>query len=332
MVWSRFERWCRIRLSTHPRLRSYASAVRRKAVPARWRALASRHWDERVGEVEAGRQKGWLDWQLVEEEHVRPQISGDPRVYYLQHFFEHHVDGLPVRRALSLGCGGGNLERALIEIGAARSIDAFDVSPESIRLAGELADAAGLEGRIRYEVADLDQIELPRAAYDVAIAKMALHHLENLEHVYEQVRRSLKPHGRFLINEFVGPSRFQWTDLQLELMNELLAALPPEVRRAAPFRRVVRPELEDMKTLDPSESVRSAEIVPLLAEHFEIVEHKPYGGTLLHILLSHVMDAFDFDNEDHLSILRLLFVFERTLIRHSVLPSDFVYLVARPRS
>ncbi len=329
---NRLERWCRLRLSKHPRLRALASEVRRRVMPSRWGALASQHWDDRVGDVEAGRQRGWLDWPLVEEEHIRLQISGDPQVYYLQYFFDQHVEERPVGRILSLGCGGGNLERALVEIGVAQRVDGFDVSPESIRLANQLASEAGLGDRLHYEVVDIDQIELPTGAYDVVIAKMALHHLENLEHIYQQVQACLKPGGVLMINEFVGPSRFQWTDLQLQLMNEVLQVLPEKARKAAPFLRVLRPELEDMITLDPSESVRSAEVIPVLEQYFEIIDFKPYGGTLLHILLSHVMPGFDLEDEKDLSILRLMFLYERTLIEHEVLPSDFAFLVARPRT
>ncbi|MEM7582946.1 MAG: class I SAM-dependent methyltransferase [Acidobacteriota bacterium] len=330
-MWRRFERWCRIRLSAHPRLRAVASSLRRRLMPSRWAALASRHWDERVGDVEAGRQRGWLDWPLVEVEHVRPQISGDPEVYYLQYFFERHMGFKPAASILSLGCGGGNLERALIDVGMAHRVEGIDVSPESIRLANELAAQAGLGDRLRYRVGDIDGIELPEDTHDVVIAKMALHHLENLEHIYEQIRRTLKPGGLLMINEFVGPSRFQWTDQQLQLMNELLERLPKKARRAAPFARILRPELEDMKTLDPSESVRSAEVIPVLEQSFEVVDLKPYGGTLLHILLSHVMAGFDLEDEKDLSILRLMFLYERTLVEHQVIPSDFAFLVARPR-
>ena len=330
-MWADLERWIRRQLSTRPRLRSVASAARRRLMPARWRAAASRHWDARVGEVEAGRQRGWLDWPFVEEEYVRPWISGDRGIGYLPYLFDRHVERLPAERVLSLGCGGGNLERAMVDLGLARRIDAYDVSPESIRLAGELAAAAGMAEQIRYSVADLDRVELPRQSYDVVFVKMALHHLERLEHVYEQIRRSLAPGGIFMFNEYVGPSRFQWTDLQLELMNELLAILPERQRRLPPFERVARPDLEDMKTLDPSEAVRSAEIMPLLGDDFEILEHRPFGGTLLHILLSHVMAAFDLADEKERSILRLMFLYERTLIRHGVLASDFACVVARPR-
>ncbi len=325
------EHWIRRQLSTRPRLRSLAAVARRLLVPSRWRARASQHWDSQVGEVEAGHQRGWLDWPILEEEYVRPWISGDSEEGYLPYLFKRHLDELPASRVLSLGCGGGNLERAMIDLRLAERIDAFDVSPESIRLAAELAASAGMAERIRYAVADLDHLELPPGTYDVVIAKMALHHLENLERVYRQIRQSLLPGGIFMFNEFVGPSRFQWTNLQLELMNELLEALPERQRRAAPFKRVVRPDLEDMKTLDPSESVRSEEIVPLLAECFDVVDHRPYGGTLLHILLSHVMASFDLEDAKDLSILRLMFLHERTLIRQGVLPSDFACVVARPR-
>ncbi len=328
-MWTELERWTRRRLSAYPRLRGLALAVRRRLARVRGPALASRHWDRRVSEVEAGAGQGWLDWPIVEEEYVRPQVSGDSRVGYRQYFVDRYLS-TPAERILSLGCGGGNLERLLIGDGAAEQVDGFDVSPDSIRLAEQLAASAGMAERIRYAVADLDTLELRPASYDAVVAKMALHHLEDLEHVYSQVRCSLKPGGVFMFNEFVGPSRFQWTDLQLELMNELLRALPERQHKAAPFTRIVRPKLADMKILDPSEAVRSAEILPLLERHFEVVEYKPYGGTLLHILLSHVMPAFDLEDERDLSILRLLFLYEKTLVRQRALPSDFAFVVARP--
>ena len=330
MMASRIESWLKRRLAPHPQLWRLARAARRRLRIPRGRP-ATRLWDERVEGVESGERKGWLDWELIEVEHIRPQVSGDREVYYLEHFVATHLAARPVERALSLGCGGGNLERALLAMGAAREIDAYDSSPESIRLARELAARAGLDGRIHYHVADLNRSELPAAAYDCAVAKMALHHFERLEHVYEQVRRALKPAGVFMFNEFVGPSRFQWSDLQLELANRILEVIPERNRRRAPLPRFERPTVREMIEEDPTESVRSSEILPLLERSFEIVELRPYGGTLLNLLLSHLMPTFELEDTDQLALLRLLFLFERTLIEHGALPSDFAYVVARPR-
>lgn len=53
-----------------------------------------------------------------------------------------------------------------------------------------------------------------------------LHHITNLEHLLEQVRIALCPGGLFVVLEYVGPSRFQWSDKVDYLMNRMLAALP----------------------------------------------------------------------------------------------------------
>ncbi len=296
--------------------------------------MATKHWDQTVAKVETKTLKGWLGWEFVEREYIRPSVSGDPDVYYLHHFLDVHLPRRPVARALSLGCGGGNLERALIDLNAATTIDAYDFSPESIRLAQELAEQARMAGRIHYDIRDINQIVLPRGQYDFVVAKMALHHFERLEHVFEQVRLSLKPGGVFLFNDFIGPSRFQWTDLQLELMNAILEVLPDRNRYSEVsngfLHRIDRPSVEGMIQMDPSEAVRSAEILPALRNAFEIIEYRPYGGTLAHILLTHVMASFDLQNEDQRSLLKMFFLLEKTLIRHGVLPSDFAYGVAKP--
>lgn len=318
--------WVKTRLRHHPQLFRWARDARRQLRVMRSAVLPQNYWDDSVADVEVGGPRGWLDSEFVEVEYIRPQISGDKDVDYLRHFLQQHVPQRPVSRALSLGCGGGNLERALIALDAAQQIDAFDASPESIRLAGQLAQEAGCGDRIHYDVRDIDRIQLPLATYDFVVIKMALHHFENLEQVYQQIRRSLRPGGLFMFNEFVGPTRFQWSDVQLQLINELLQTFP-DAHRTVPF--IDRPTIAQMIAEDPTESLRSAEIMPLLGDYFEIVEHKPYGGTLLNLLLTETLHTFDTKREDDRHFLHGLFDFERSKIETAELPSDFAYVVAK---
>ena len=289
----------------------------------------SEHWDEMVSKVESKEFKGWLDYELIECEYIRPQISGDPQVYYLQHFIDRNLRELPVERALSLGCGGGNLERFFIQENIVRTMDANDASPGSIDLARRLADEAGMGDRLSYEVADANRLQLEASVYDFVVAKMSLHHFDALEHIYDQVSRSLKPDGVFMFNEFIGPTKYQWSDLQLELMNEILELLPPELKAGAP-EYLSRPTIEQMDAVDPTEAIRSGEIMSVLERWFSVVEYRPYGGTILQILLAHVMGNFDLERAEHLAVLRLIFLLEKTLVSHRVLPSDFAYVIARP--
>jgi len=253
----------------------------------------------------------------------------------VRYFVRKYWRTVPVERGLSLGCGGGNLERGLLlKNNAAARIDAYDASTESIRLATQLAADAGLADVLHYAVADINTLQLPETSYDFAVAKMSLHHFDDLDHVYAQVRKSLKPHGVFVFNEFVGPDRFQWTDAQLDLCNQILNVLPKHLRISSVTGRyldeITRPTVAEMCAMDPTEAVHSSQILPLLSKYFEIVEIRKYGGTLLHLLLNHVMANFDTSVPSEEALLRLIFAYEKTLHEKGVLESDFCFVVARP--
>lgn len=144
----------------------------------------------------------------------------------------------------------------------------------------------------------------------------------------------MKPEGLFVLVEYVGPSQFQWTDKQLGIINDLLRILPAKYKNniSIPFtvkECAERPSLEHMNTLDPSEAIRSAEIVPLLKRHFNIIEKRDFGGTLLNVLLHNIAGNFDEGNAEDIAFLELLSYFERTLVAEEVLPSDFTFIIAK---
>ena len=84
-----------------------------------------------------------------------------------------------------------------------------------------------------------------------------------------------------------------------------------------------------MLASDPSEAVRSDEIVPLLAERFDIVERTPLGGSLLQFLLHGI--AGNLHDAAAQPWLELLFEIEDRLMALGEIQSDFVYLAARSR-
>jgi hypothetical protein len=82
--------------------------------------------------------------------------------------------------------------------------------------------------------------------------------------------------------------------------------------------------------IDPSEAVRSEDILPLVRERFHVEYESLQNGTLMHMLFPLLNSGLsnrggrDFD-----SIVRLVLYFEDVLIRSGVLASDFVFLVCR---
>ena len=94
------------------------------------------------------------------------------------------------RAVVDLGCGFGWFCRWAREQGAA-SVLGLDVSEKMLaRARAETVDKA-----IVYERADLDRLELPEAAFDLAYSALALHYLENLAGMLATVHRALRPGG-----------------------------------------------------------------------------------------------------------------------------------------
>ena len=278
----------------------------------------------------------WLQHPLVQER-INLKISGAPQINRFEYFLHRYLEGkMPVERALTLGSGLGELERGLCQYGFARSHQGVDLSDEAVRIAAEKARAAGSD-HLSYRAADLNTIKLERQAYDVIFGVSSVHHIDNLEYLFRQVQQALKPGGYFFLDEFIGPSRFQWTDTQLQSINGQLGLLPKELRRRISDRkkfkeRVIRETVDEIIASDPSEAVRSSEIVPLLTEYFKIVEIKGYGGAILHQLLYDIAGNFCQENAGSLEQLRRLFTLEDELMASGTVSNDFAVIIATTKA
>lgn len=237
----------------------------------------------------------------------------------------------PLVRCASLGCGFGGLERDLVRRGTVEDIEGYDPSEGAIAEARRLAADLGY-GKIRYQTVDLADLVLPEAQFDAIFTHTSLHAVEALESVVATVRRALKPGGLFHLNEFLGPSRFQWTDMQVHLINEFLGTLPERLLETPAGRKppVERPTVEHMMAVHPTQAVRSSDIRKVLARHFDIVEERPFGGTLLHMGLNDIAQNFDENNPEDVAHLERFFAFEDQMLTNGTLGSDFALLTAAP--
>ena len=255
--------------------------------------------------------------------HHSERVTGDPARDWLRNWSHRWFVGDRLR-VLVLGCGEGWLERTAAQWPFVERIDAVDLAPEAIERARAQAPA-----KVRYGVVDLNTDALEENAYDVVVAHMILHHVENLEHALGQIERAMKRDATFIVNEYVGPKRFQFSDDVLEKINMLLRCLPVRLRNGCEAKE--RPPLRLMIDLDPSEAVRSDELLPMIEKRFEVLERKDVGGTLLQHLLYDIVKNFRFEAPKERAMIELLCEYEGMLVDRGQLPSDFVICAARKR-
>jgi ubiquinone/menaquinone biosynthesis C-methylase UbiE len=273
----------------------------------------------------------WIELPEVAS-YVHRRATGDPNTDWVSHS-ERFMDEMPKpRTALSLGCGTGIIERIVRKRDICQSIDGYDVADAAIETARNLAIAEGLSG-LNYRVADLHTLVLPPDTYDVVYAHAILHHIFYLERLLEQIYNTLKPGGVLVVYEYVGPSQMQFPPEHLKIADALLRLIPERYRH---FRRwsgikneAPRLSLADMNTTDPSEAIRSAEIVSLIRSRFESLYYRDIGGTLLLLVLNEISGNFESTDPLAISIVGSLIDIEDTLIESESLLSYHAYIVAR---
>ena len=232
---------------------------------------------------------------------------------------------------MSFGCGGGGQEMLAAERGLAERIVGYDRSPNAIQQARETSSARGFPN-VEFEVGDPLAVELS-VRPTVVLFTTELHRVPDLGAYLGLLRERLTPGGWVLANEYVGPSRFQFTDRQARIVEEILAILPDRLRwdYVNNTRKLFAEKLplSYMEEEAPREAVSSEAIAATLERHFDVVTCRGYGGTILNPLLSRIVGNFDPDAEADVAILRLLAYVERLLISEAGLPNDFAVFAAR---
>lgn len=251
--------------------------------------------------------------------HLNERATGDPARDWLTSWAHRWFVGDQLR-VLVLGCGEGWLERGIAQWPFIARIHAVDFAEEAVARARTAAQ--GID-KITYGVVDLNRDELPRNAYDVVLAHSVLHHVANLEHAYAQIEGSMRPDATLIVNEYAGPARFQFSDDVLSIMNTLLRCLGRQPR--------ARPSEEQMIANDPTEAVRSDELIAFTEKFFDVRERKNIGGTILQHLLYEIAGDYRFEVPRERAIVEILCTIEAMLIDSGRVPCDYVIVAARKR-
>lgn len=293
-------------------------------------AVTASYWNDWDEKRNASRFR-WEEWsahplvrRIVHENVFGPGNAN--LIAFLKNTYPHFAN----RRALSLCAGDGSFEKRLVENGVFGRITGMDLSENRVRIANANSpDPAVLD----FLVGDVNDGLFGEAQYDVVLAKAALHHVENLENLFDGITRCLRPNGCLVTIDFFGASRFQWGEMQLELANRyLVECIPPELRRlddGSVKTRVARPTIAEMIATDPSEAVRSAELMGFIEDRFPDRVVRDIGGSLLHLILTpDILENFDDNDPGHASIIETLYRRERQHIENGDLQADFKFIVA----
>lgn len=234
----------------------------------------------------------------------------------------HEWNGGPFRKALSLNCGNGWVERELVRSGVAGSAIGLDISEPLLATARASAASAQLD--IKYHCVDTNTVAFDFPGVDLVVNYAAMHHVARVDRVMREFCRLLPADGAFLSWDYIGPHRNQYPKHQWSAIELLNSTLPAGMRK-----RLAYPHMPTMLADDPTEAIHSELIMSTMRRYFHLDHVRYLGGALAYEILC-FNDSF-FDGNDHSQLIqRILDADAAYMTDDPESNSLFVYVLARP--
>jgi SAM-dependent methyltransferase len=191
---------------------------------------------------------------------------------------------IPSPRFVSLGAGNADLEltlaRALRDLGHRNFvIECLDLNAAMLERGRQAAEWAQLSRHFEFVQADFNTWTAT-GPYDAVIANQSLHHVLNLEGLFEQIRNSLQPTGAFAISDMIGRNgHLRWPEA-LRIVREFWRQLPPSYRHNAKLGGYEEIFADWDCSVEGFEGIRSQDVLPLLLDHFHFQIFIPFGNLI----------------------------------------------------
>lgn len=251
---------------------------------------------------ETERSRWWHSSEIIR--HYNEKVCGKPLDGWNAggiDLLKRRLNGRKLQKAISIGCGTGMKEIGMLKSGIVESFVCYDISQHMIDIATQNAEKEGFMERMNFCCSDFFASGCSAEAYDLVFWDNSLHHMPDARQAVKESERILKKGGFFFCNDFVGESRFQWTDMEMAIVNGLRLYLPdkyfygPEGRIFKRFQ--TKPEVEQMIQSDPSEAADSSNILPAIEEIFSDATVIPTGGLIYSICLEDIIYNMEENSE-----------------------------------
>ncbi|MEH2928950.1 class I SAM-dependent methyltransferase [Candidatus Ventrimonas sp. KK005] len=261
-----------------------------------------KHWSLETNQKNCNRDRWWKSPTIIR--HINQTICGEPldgwnaagiklakRVLSKQKILE---------LGLSVGSGNGMKELNLLENGLVRKFICFDFSEDRISQGRENAKNKGLSDRIIFLNEDFFESIYASKKYDMVFWDNSLHHMMDAFVAVQKSYEVLRKGGIFFCNDFVGKNQFQWSDMELAIVNGVRASLDNKIFQnpnGENFQRIVgKPTIEWMNNTDPSEAADSQSIIPAIEKVFSKPLIIPTGGLIYHLCLNDILVNIEEDS------------------------------------
>lgn len=270
--------------------------------------------------------------------YLRPQFEAfgfsSPDAFFLTQLLAYPKRESTLR-ILALGSGRADLELKIAQGLLAAGISDFqlvgiDLTEHAVRDARTRADMQNLSKHCRFVQGDLNTWKTTEH-YDVVLANHCLHHVVNLEGLFDQVRRCLMPtNGAFLVADMIGRNGHQLWPESLSEVRHFWRQLPPKKRLDRATGKIEAEFVNYDCSKIGFEGIRAQDILSLLIDRFEFKLFLPYAGIVVPLIERRTGWNFSVDNPQDLAFVDRMAAREQELFANLAIKPTQMLASMRP--
>ncbi|GJM07953.1 MAG: hypothetical protein DHS20C11_02290 [Lysobacteraceae bacterium] len=208
----------------------------------------------------------------------------DPENFFLVMCLQQLQTRSGTARLISIGSGNCDVEaklaRALVDSGVDDfELHCLDFNQAMLDRGAEHAAQLGVSEKLNWVRQDFNDWK-PEGQFDVVLANQSLHHVVNLEGLFDAVYASLREDGLFLINDMIGRNGHQRWPEALQAMLPLWNRLPERYHYNNQSKQLESQYVDRDYSTHGFEGVRAQDILPLLVDRFAFHTFLPFGNVV----------------------------------------------------
>jgi SAM-dependent methyltransferase len=241
------------------------------------------------------------------------------------------------KRFISIGAGNCDTEirvaKRLRESGFNDFvIECLEINPDMIRRGAEDAKFSGVAENIAFVERDFNTW-IPSTIYDCVMANQSLHHVVDLEHLFESIKRAMGAKGRFVIADMIGRNGHQLWPEARALVENFWTELPSSYKYNHQLKRHEEHFMDWDSSTVGFEGIRAQDILPLLIDRFYFELFLPFANVVSPFIGRGFGHNFSIDHEEDKSFIdRVQEVDEQEMLSGRIKPTQmFAVLSVAPQ-
>lgn len=231
----------------------------------------------------------------------------NPNQFFLKYAVEASNNNTDTALILSIGSGNCDTEvtlaKDLVDLGHQNFfIECMDINRMMFERGKKLAASQGVENKIGFLEADFNQWKASKK-YHLIIANQSLHHVVELEHLFDNINLALNEQGQFITSDVIGKNGHQRWPEALKLMKPIWKNMPDRYKYNHAFKRIEKKFINHDCSTEGFEGIRAQDVLPLLIERFEFELFIPFANIIMVFIDRSFGPNFDPSNAEDLAFI-----------------------------